>query len=206
MKNMECFKAIEIEILNKFVRQTHYKIPISNLIICDMKGYIHIYTGNGKGKTTAAFGLALRAVGASKNIFIAQFVKGKMYSEIKAAQEYLPNIVIKQYGLGCFIEKTPTEEDIQAARKGLEDVTQIILSEKFDMIILDEVFIALFFKLFSIEELVKIIKTKPKQLELVLTGRYAPKEIIDLAELVTEMKEIKHYYNQGIEAREGIEY
>ncbi len=171
-----------------------------------MKGYIHVYTGNGKGKTTAAFGLAMRAVGASKKVFIAQFVKGKMYSEIKTAQQYLQTIVIKQYGLGCFIEKTPTEEDIRAAQKGLDEVTQIISSEYYDMVILDEVFIALFYKLFKTEEVIRIMKTKPANLELVLTGRYAPQEIIDLADLVTEMKEIKHYYNQGIEAREGIEY
>ncbi len=171
-----------------------------------MKGYIHVYTGNGKGKTTAAFGLAMRAVGASRKVFIAQFVKGKMYSEIRTAQQYLPSIVIKQYGLGCFIEKVPTKEDIHAARKGLEEVKQIIFSEYYDLVILDEVFIALFYQLFSVEELMKMIKTKPAKLELVLTGRYAPQEIIDLADLVTEMKEIKHYYNHGIEAREGIEY
>jgi len=171
-----------------------------------MKGYLHIYTGNGKGKTTAAFGLAMRALGASKKVFIAQFVKGKMYSEIKTAQRYLPSIVIKQYGLGCFIEQTPTQEDIRAAKNGLEEVTHIILSEKYDMVILDEIFIALFFQLFTVEEVLEIIKTKPRKLELILTGRYAPQEIIDLADLVTEMKEIKHYYNQGIEAREGIEY
>jgi cob(I)alamin adenosyltransferase len=171
-----------------------------------MKGYIQVYTGNGKGKTTAAFGLAMRAVGASMKVFIAQFVKGKMYSEIRTSQQYLPAIVIKQYGLGCFIEKVPTKKDILAARKGLEEVKQIISKEEYDLVILDEVFIALFYQLFSVQELIKMIKTKPAKLELVLTGRYAPKEIIEIADLVTEMKEIKHYYNQGIEAREGIEY
>lgn len=171
-----------------------------------MKGYIQVYTGNGKGKTTAAFGLAMRALGASKKVFMAQFVKGKMYSEIKTAQKYLPSFEIKQYGLGCFIEKTPTKEDIEAAKNGLEEVSSIILSEKYDMVILDEVTIALFFKLFTIDDVINIIKNKPFDLELILTGRYAPQEIIDLADLVTEMKEIKHYYTDGIEAREGIEY
>jgi cob(I)alamin adenosyltransferase len=171
-----------------------------------MKGYIHIYTGNGKGKTTAAFGLAMRATGASKKVFIAQFVKGKMYSEIKTVQQHLPSIEIKQYGLGCFIEKDPTPEDISAARNGLEECTRILTSNKYDMIILDEVFIAIFFRLFSVDDLITLIQNKPSQLELIMTGRYAPLEIIDLADLVTEMKEIKHYYNKGIEAREGIEY
>ena len=171
-----------------------------------MKGYIHVYTGNGKGKTTAAFGMAMRAIGASKKVYIAQFVKGKMYSEILTARQYLPSITIKQYGLGCFIEKTPTEEDINAAKEGLKEVSQIIQSGKYQVLILDEIFIALFFKLISVEELILLLKTKAEDLELILTGRYAPKEIIELADLVTEMKEIKHYYTQGIEAREGIEY
>ena len=171
-----------------------------------MKGYVQVYTGNGKGKTTAALGLALRATGASKNVFIAQFVKGKMYSEIKAVREFLKGIHIKQYGRGCFIVHSPTKEDVQAAQKGLAEVKEIIQSEKFDLIILDEVFIALYYKLFPIEELIRIIQHKPKNLELILTGRYAPKEIIELADLVTEMKEEKHYYKEGVEGREGIEF
>ncbi len=171
-----------------------------------MKGYTQIYTGNGKGKTTAAFGLALRATGAGKKVFFAQFVKGKMYSEIKAVREFLPNVEVKQFGLGCFIVNHPTEADIIAAQKGLAEVKQIIHSEKYELVILDEVFIAIFYKLFSAEEVIEIIKSKPEELELILTGRYAPKNIIELADLVTEMKEVKHYYTQGIEAREGIEF
>lgn len=171
-----------------------------------MKGYTQIYTGNGKGKTTAAFGLALRAAGAGKKVFFAQFVKGKMYSEIKAVREFLPDVEVKQFGLGCFIINDPTEADISAAQKGLAEVKQIIHSEKYELVILDEIFIALFYKLFSAEEVIEIIKSKPEKLELILTGRYAPKNIIELADLVTEMKEIKHYYTKGIEAREGIEF
>ena len=171
-----------------------------------MKGYTQIYTGNGKGKTTAAFGLALRATGAGKKVFFAQFVKGKMYSEIKAVREFLPNVEVKQFGLGCFIVNDPTEADIITAQKGLAEVKQIIHSEKYELVILDEIFIALFYKLFPAEEVIEIIKSKPEELELILTGRYAPKNIIELADLVTEMKEVKHYYTQGIEAREGIEF
>ena len=171
-----------------------------------MKGYIHVYTGNGKGKTTAAFGLALRAEGAGLKVFIGQFVKGKTYNENVAAQKYLKNIEVKQYGLGCFIIKTPTTEDINAARKGLEEMGKNILSGKYDVVVMDEVTIALHYKLFTVEELLEIIKNKPEHVELVLTGRYAPTEIIEVADLVTEMKEVKHYYQQGVEAREGIEY
>lgn len=171
-----------------------------------MKGYIQIYTGNGKGKTTAALGLALRAVGAGKKVFFAQFVKGKPYAEIEAVTKYLPQITIQQYGRGCFIEKAPTEADIQAAQHGLEEIEKIIRTGEHDVVILDEACIALYFKLISLEQLIAAIKAKPEATEIVVTGRYAPKELIECADLVTEMKEVKHYYTQGIEAREGIEY
>ncbi len=107
-----------------------------------MAGYIHLYTGNGKGKTTAALGLALRAVGAGKSVFIAQFVKGMHYAELDAIKRF-PEIELKQYGLDCFIENQPTEKDILAARKGFAEVKTMILDNEFDMIILDEVCIAL---------------------------------------------------------------
>ncbi len=171
-----------------------------------MKGYIHVYTGNGKGKTTAAFGLALRAVGAGKKVYFAQFVKGKTYSEIEAVQKYLPDITVKQYGLGCFIVESPKQEDIDAAREGLKEITKIISSGNYDLVILDEANIALFYKLFSPNELIESIKQKKAETEIVITGRYAPPEIIEIADLVTEMKEIKHYYNNGVKARKGIEF
>jgi cob(I)alamin adenosyltransferase len=170
-----------------------------------MKGYIHVYTGNGKGKTTAAIGLSVRAVGAGKKVFFAQFVKGQVYSEVKAIQQYLPNIIIKQYGLDCFIYHKPKQEDIDAARKGFEEVSEIILSGKYDVVVLDEANIAIYYNLFSVEELIGLLKIKPEQTEIIITGRYAPDELIRFADLVTEMKEIKHYYNQGIQARIGIE-
>lgn len=171
-----------------------------------MKGYIQIYTGNGKGKTTAAFGLALRAVGAGKKVFFAQFVKGQEYSEVKAVFNYLPTIFIKQFGLDCFIVKSPTQADIDIARKGFEEVSGIILSGIYDVVILDEANIALYYNLFSVNELIQLLKKKPEQTEIIITGQYAPQELIDIADLVTEMKEIKHYYGKGIEARIGIEY
>ena len=171
-----------------------------------MKGYVQIYTGNGKGKTTAAFGLALRACGADKKVFIAQFVKGKTYSEIKAAQNYLPQAEIKQYGNGYFIVKKPTDADIESAQQGLNEIKELIQSERYDLVILDEIFIALHYKLISVEAVTELITNKPANLELVLTGRYAPNEIIELADLVTEMKEVKHYYKKGVPARKGIEF
>ncbi|MDX9881616.1 MAG: cob(I)yrinic acid a,c-diamide adenosyltransferase [Prolixibacteraceae bacterium] len=171
-----------------------------------MKGFIQIYTGDGKGKTTAAFGLALRAAGAGKKVFFAQFVKGKIYSEMKAVRQYIPEITIRQYGRGCFIVKNPDDEDIQAAQKGLADVSAIIESGKYEVVVLDEACIALYFKLFSVQELIDILQKKPEETEIIITGRYAPVELTDMADLVTEMKEVKHYYTQGVEAREGIEY
>ena len=171
-----------------------------------MKGFIHLYTGNGKGKTTAALGLALRAVGAGLKVFIGQFVKGMPYAELDALQRFAPDITVRQFGRGCFIVHQPEPEDIAAARAGLQEVAGIITRDEYDLVILDEVCIALYYKLFSEKELTGILLSKPDRTEIVLTGRYAPQSIIDLADLVTEMKEIKHYYQEGTEARKGIEY
>ena len=169
------------------------------------KGYTHVYFGTGKGKTTAAIGLAVRAAGYGLKVYIAQFIKGLIYSEIKCLKKLSENITVKQYGRGCFIKKEPTEQDILAAKHGIEEVSQIIKSGKYDVVILDEITVAEFFGLVTVEEIIDIIKSKPGNVELVLTGRKADKKILDAADLVTEMKEIKHYYNQGVQARKGIE-
>jgi cob(I)alamin adenosyltransferase len=171
-----------------------------------MRGYVHVYTGNGKGKTTAALGLALRASGAGLKVFIGQFIKGQAYSELEVIARDLKNITVKQYGLGCFIVDTPTIEDREAARKGFDEIQRIIKNGKHDLVILDEVNIALYYKLIEVDELITLIREKPQDVELVITGRYAPEEIIEAADLVTEMKEVKHYYQKGIEARKGIEF
>ena len=171
-----------------------------------MKGYLHIYTGNGKGKTTAAFGIALRAVGAGKEVFIAQFVKGRPYSEIEAVRRHVSAITVKQYGLDCFIVNKPTTADTEAAQKGLKEVESILDEGKHEMVILDEATIALYYNLFTLEELKQALMKRKEHVEVIVTGRYAPQELIEMADLVTEMKEIKHYYNKGIEARQGIEY
>lgn len=171
----------------------------------DMKGYIHLYTGNGKGKTTAAFGLALRAAGSGMRVFIAQFVKGMHYSELEAVKRF-PEIALKQYGLDCFIVNEPTREDIDAAQKGLQEVTENILNHTADMVILDEICIALHYHLLAEEDVIHLLSRKPEDMEIILTGRYATPGLYDVADLVTEMQEIKHYYQKGIQAREGIEF
>ena len=166
---------------------------------------IHIYTGNGKGKTTAAIGLGVRAAMAGKKVFIGQFIKGMPYSELKLV-DYIPNIEIQQFGRDCFIKKAPTEEDILIAKRGLDICAEILEKGEHDLVILDELNVALFFKLFTVEEAIAVINKRKANTEIVITGRYAPKELINMADLVTEMVEVKHYYNEGIEAREGIEF
>jgi len=170
-----------------------------------MKGYVQVYTGNGKGKTTAALGLALRAAGAGLKVYIAQFVKGMKYSELDAMEKLSDSIAIKQYGRDCFIYKEPKPEDIQAAREGLQEVKKIMCSGEYQIIILDEANIATYYNLFSVDNLLDFIRAKPEEVELVITGRMADPRIIEKADLVTEMKEIKHYYQKGVQARDGIE-
>lgn len=168
-------------------------------------GYVHVYTGNGKGKTTAAFGLALRAVCAGKKVYIGQFIKGMKYSELDAVK-YLPNLVIEQYGTNCFIKNKPTQQDIDLAQSGLKRITEVIMSEEYDIVILDEINVAIYYKLVEISQVIDIIKKRPENVEIVLTGRYAPEEIINIADLVTNMQEVKHYYQKGVMARKGIEF
>ena len=170
-----------------------------------MQGYIQVYTGNGKGKTTAALGLAVRAAGAGLQVYIAQFVKGMKYSELDSIKNFADFITLKQYGRDCFIKKDPTKEDIEFAQRGFKEIKSIIKSNKYDVVILDEIMIAILYNLIDEQAVIKIMDDKPKNLELILTGRYASQQIIEKADLVTEMKEIKHYYQKGVEARIGIE-
>ena len=170
-----------------------------------MKGYVQVYTGDGKGKTTAAIGLAIRAVGAGLKIFIGQFVKGMDYSELKSLERFSPQIKVKQYGRAKFVHSKPAEEDFAAAREGYEEIKEIIKSGKYDLVILDEANIAVYFKLLSVEDLLTLIDEKPESVELIFTGRKADPRLIEKADLVTEMKEVKHYYSKGVLAREGIE-
>ena len=169
-------------------------------------GFVHIYTGNGKGKTTASIGLAIRSFGTGKRVFIAQFAKSGESAEIKTIRERLPEIIVKQYGLDHFIKGEPSQEDIDVASKGLAEVREVIASGEYDLIILDEINIALYYHLFKVQDVKEIILNRPSNMEIVLTGRYADEELIDIADIVTEMKEIKHYYSKGISARKGIEF
>lgn len=169
------------------------------------KGYVHVLTGNGKGKTTAAIGLAVRAAGAGFKVFFGQFVKRGEYSEIIALKRFSDLITVEQFGLGRFTGKKPSNEDIQAARNGLERVKQVIASGAYDMVILDEANVAVKLGLLPLQALVDLIRGKPEQIELVITGRYASPRVIELADMVTELKIKKHYYNTGTKARIGIE-
>jgi cob(I)alamin adenosyltransferase len=169
------------------------------------RGYVQIYTGNGKGKTTAAIGLAIRAAGAGLKVFIAQFIKSGDYNEIKALKRFTDLITVEQFGRGRFLKGKPAPEDIKAAQKGLERVKAVMASEEYDIIIMEEANVAATLGLFSEDELLEIIHNKPHAKEIVITGRNASARIIEKADLVTEMKEIKHYYQIGVQARIGIE-
>jgi cob(I)alamin adenosyltransferase len=169
------------------------------------RGYTQVYTGTGKGKTTAALGLALRAAGAGHKVFIAQFIKKRICSEHRALERFSDFITIKQYGKGLILNRQATASDIAAAQEGLEEARHVMLSRDYDVIILDEANVAVKRGLISVETLIELIKNKPASLELVITGRYADEKIIEAADLVTEMNEIKHYSNKGVKARVGIE-
>lgn len=169
-----------------------------------MKGYVQVYTGNGKGKTTASLGLALRAAGAGLKVLIVQFLKNGDYSEIKALSVF-ENITIEQYGLGRFVKGKPTKEDIASGAKGYQKLCESLKANTYDVVIAEEANIACMCNLISEEELLALIDMKPDNVELVITGRGATKKVIERADLVTEMKEIKHYYKQGVTARVGIE-
>ncbi len=168
------------------------------------KGYIQVYTGDGKGKTTASLGLALRAVCAGKKVYMGQFVKNMKYSEARAG-EYLPGFMIEQYGIGCFFDREPSKKDIEAAEKGLKTIKEILRSGEYDLVIMDEINIALHYNLLSPTQVIEAVEERDPKVEVILTGRYAPEMIIEKADLVTEMKEVKHYYTDGVKARDGIE-
>lgn len=174
------------------------------------KELVIVYTGNGKGKTTAALGMALRAAGHRKKTLMVQFIKNfQNYGELKFVKKYDCGIEIKSMGKGYVQikgDKFPLEEHVKAAKRALQFARDEILSKKYDIVILDEINIALDKELLTVEEVAKLIQQKPPNLHLVLTGRNAPKKLIQLADLVSEVKEIKHPYKKGILAQKGIEY
>lgn len=170
-----------------------------------MKGFVQIYTGNGKGKTTAALGITLRAVGAGFKVYIAQFMKMGDYSEIKSLSRFAEQVKIKQFGTGRFVKGKPEAGEIEACRAGLEQARTEICSGKYNLAVLDEANVAVSCGLISVNNLLELIDDKPAQTELIITGRGAAEAVIARADLVTEMLEIKHYYQQGVNARVGIE-
>ena len=171
----------------------------------ETRGYIQVYTGNGKGKTTAAIGLAIRAAGAGLKVYIAQFIKLGDYSEIKALKRFSDLITVEQFGLGRFTDGKPTSEDIAAAQKGLRQVKSIMATEEYKVIILEEANVAAKYGLIRGQDLLGLIIKKPYDVELVITGRYASSRVIENADLVTEMMPVKHYFEKGVPARVGIE-
>ena len=171
------------------------------------RGLIQVYTGAGKGKTTAAIGQAIRACGHGLKAIMIQFMKGKTdYGELRAA-ESLPNFSIEQYGLPTFVEKgNPSEEDLRLAREGFARAREVIESREFDLVIMDEINVAVDYGLIPLDDVLKVMEKKPPTVELILTGRYAHPQISKRADLVTEMVDIKHHYESNIQARKGIEY
>lgn len=171
------------------------------------EGLVQVYTGNGKGKTTAALGLALRAVGHQKRVIMFQFMKGdKEYGEIQASQA-LPGFTIVQCGRVDFVDlKNPATVDREMAQQGWQDAQNAITQGQYDIVILDEINVALFCGMIETQEVVAFLKKRPRNVEVILTGRYAPDLLLASADLVTEMQEIKHPYQQGIPARCGIEF
>lgn len=185
----------------------------------NVRGLIHVYTGEGKGKTTAALGLALRAAGHGRRTFFGQFMKGQDYGELKAATMLCGTaagspgapprslLTIRQFGKPTFIhigEATP--DDTRMAQEGLAAVHKAMLSGEYQIVVLDEVNVALYFRLLTVEDVLTLIDDKPPEVELILTGRRVPDEILSRADYVTEMREVKHPYRQGIAARKGIEF
>jgi len=169
-------------------------------------GKVHVYTGDGKGKTTAALGLALRAVGAGARVFVGQFLKGKQVSELEAFARLGDAVTVRQYGREQFVPTSPAEEDRCLAQEGLADARKIIAGGSYALVILDEINQAVDMQLVSAEDVVALIADKPQQVELVLTGRNADARFVECADIVTEMRAVKHYYDKGVEARKGIEF
>ena len=170
-----------------------------------MQGFVQVYTGDGKGKTTAALGLALRAAGAGLRVYIGQFIKNADYSELTTLHRLADCITVQQFGRGCFLLTEPCQADIEAAQAALAAIDAVLASGAFDLVIADEINVACALGLINEQDILDLMARRPAAVELVLTGRGAPAAVIERADLVTEMRPIKHYYEQGVLARKGIE-
>ncbi len=171
------------------------------------RGFVEIFTGDGKGKTSAALGVALRALGQGLRVHIVFFMKGDFpYGEQKILSE-LSNITFERFGFQDFVDPANVKpEEKEEARKALEAARKAVLSRKYDVVILDEVNVAVAWKLVDIDEMIKLVRDKPEKVELILTGRYADPRLIELADLVTDMVKVKHPYDKGVLSRKGIDY
>jgi cob(I)alamin adenosyltransferase len=167
--------------------------------------YVQVYTGNGKGKTTAALGLALRAAGAGMKVYFAQFIKNGRFNEMVALERYADRVTVRQFGRGRFIQGGTTDADLAAARQGLAEIRMAVGSGDYGVVVLDEANVAVQCGLLCVQDILALVAGAHPGVELVITGRDAPVELIERADLVTEMKEVKHYYHQGVLARDGIE-
>ncbi|MFQ6127424.1 MAG: cob(I)yrinic acid a,c-diamide adenosyltransferase [Thermoplasmata archaeon] len=170
-------------------------------------GLIQVYTGTGKGKTTASLGLAMRACGHGLKVYMIQFMKGKIdYGELRAAEK-IEGLTIEQFGRPEFVDKdNPAEEDVKLARKALQKSKEVILSGEYDIVILDEINVAIEWNLVELGDVIDLLNRKPKNVEIILTGRYARKEIIDMADLVSEIREVKHPFKRGMHSRLGVDF
>jgi cob(I)alamin adenosyltransferase len=173
----------------------------------DRKGLVQIFTGNGKGKTTAALGTVIRAAGHGLKVFIISFMKGDYaYGEYKALSQF-PNIEVSKFGLRSFVDPANIKpEEREQAKAALATARDAIMSGEYDLVVMDEVNVALGWNLIETEDVIKLIEDKPPNVELILTGRYTDNRLIEMADLVTEMVKVKHPYDKGIKARKGIEY
>lgn len=169
-------------------------------------GLIQVYTGNGKGKTTASLGLAMRAMGHGYKVIMIQFMKGwEGYGELKSAEKL--GLKVVRFGRASFVDRnSPAKEDVEEAQKGLKFAYEVVSGGEYDMVILDEINVALDYKLISLDEVLKLIEAKPSHVELILTGRYAHPKVVERADLVSEIIEVKHPYRRGVEMRRGVDY
>ena len=169
------------------------------------KGYLRVYTGNGQGKTTAAFGVLVRALCAGTRGYVGQFIKDEAYNETFLSRHF-KHLCIEQLGKGCFIDRKPDSLDKAAAQAALRHVTELMASGQYDIVVLDELTIAIHYNLVSTQAVLDALEQRCLSTEVIITGRYAPPELIAAADLVTEMKEIKHYYLQGVLSRDGFDH